>query len=141
MPLIRYRVEDIGSPLTGTGECGCNLPLMEVSIAKESDIIRLANGETYMSGDLLYINSSVMKTYPSSILQFRVTQKAIDLFEIEVVPGNGQVEKAEQIFKQLMEKQLGGNIQVHFKRVTSIEREPSGKLRHFIPEINKSHQS
>lgn len=94
-----------------------------------------------MSGELLYINSSVMKTYPSSILQFRVTQKAIDLFEIEVVPGTGQVEKAEQLFKQMMEKQLGGNIQVHFKRVTSIEREPSGKLRYFISEINKSHQS
>ncbi len=137
MPLMRYRVGDIGSPLAGTCECGRNLPLMEVAVAKESDIIRLANGETYMSGDLLYINKSVMKAYPSSILQFRVTQKTIDSFEIEVVLGTGMVEKAEQLFEQLMKKQWGKNIQINFRRVPSIEREPSGKLRYFISEINK----
>lgn len=137
MPLIRYRVGDIGSPLAGTCDCGRNLPLMEVSVAKESDVIRLANGDSYMSGDLLYINKSVMQTYPSSILQFRVTQKTIDSFEIEVVPGTGQVEKGEQLFEQLLKKQLRKNIKIHFKRVSSIEREPSGKLRYFISEINK----
>jgi len=137
MPLIRYRVGDIGGPLAGTCDCGRNLPLMEVAVAKESDIIRLTNGETYMSGDLLYINKSVMKSYPTSILQFRVTQKTIDSFEIEVVLGTGKVEKAEQLFEQLMKKQLGKNIQIHFRRVPSIEREPSGKLRYFISEINK----
>ena len=138
MPLVRYRLGDIGSPLAGTCDCGRNLPLMEVSVAKESDVIRLANGDSYMSGDLLYINKSVMQTYPSSILQFRVTQKTIDSFETEVVPGTGQVGKAKQLFEQLLKKQLGKNIQIHFKRVTSIEREPSGKLRYFISEINKS---
>lgn len=138
MPLIRYRVGDIGSPLAGTCDCGRNLPLMEVAVAKESDVIQLTNGESYMSGDLLYINKSVMQTYPSGILQFRVTQKALDSFEIEVVPGTGQVEKAEQLFEQLLKKQLGKKVQIHFKRVPSIEREPSGKLRYFISEINKS---
>ncbi len=137
MPLIRYRVGDIGSPMAVTCGCGRNLPLMEVAVAKESDIIRLAKGETYMSGDLLYINKSVMKAYPSSILQFRVTQKTIDSFEIEVVLGTGEAEKAEQLFAQLMKKQLGKNIQIHFRRIPSIEREPSGKLRYFISEINK----
>jgi len=90
-----------------------------------------------MSGDLLYINKSVMQAYPSSILQFRVTQKTIDSFEIEVVPGTGQVEKGEQLFEQLLKKQLGKNIQICFRRVPSIERDPSGKLRYFISEINK----
>jgi len=141
MPLIRYRVGDIGGPLAGTCDCGRNLPLMEVAVTKESDIIRLANGETYMSGDFLYINKSVMKAYPSSILQFRVTQKTIDSFEIEVVPGTGQVEKAEQLFAQLMKKQLGKNIQINFRKVPSIEREPSGKLRYFISEVKKNHPS
>ncbi len=141
MPLIRYRVGDIGGPLAGKCDCGRNLPLMEVSVAKESDIIHLANGESYMSGDLLYINKSVMKAYPSSILRFRVTQKSIDSFEIEVVPGAGQVEKAEHLFEQLMKKQLGKKIQIHFKRVTSVERELSGKLRYFISEVKKNHPS
>ena len=82
-----------------------------------------------------------MKTYPHSILKFRVTQKTEDLFEIEVVPGSGPVDRAEQLFEQLMKKQLGKNIQIHFRRVPSIEREPSGKLRYFISEVKKNHPS
>jgi len=137
MPLIRYRVGDVGNRLEGTCECGRGLPLMEVSVAKESDIIRLENGETYMSGDFLYINKAVMESYPSSILQYRVTQKSLEIFEIEIVPGTGQVDKAEQLFDYLMKKQLGKNIQIHHKRVPCLEREPSGKLRYFISEVNK----
>jgi len=109
-------------------------------VVKESESIYLSNGRKYSSEIFDYINLAVMKAYPSSILQFRVTQKAIDLFESEVVPGTGQVEKAEQLFKELMKKQLGENIQIHFKRIASIEREPTGKLRYFISEV-KSHES
>jgi len=54
-----------------------------------------------------------------------------------VVPGSGPVDRAEQLFEQLMKKQLGKNIKIHFRRVPSIGREPSGKLRYFISEINK----
>jgi phenylacetate-CoA ligase len=138
MPLIRYRVGDIGSPVKGTCECGRGLPLMEVSVAKESDVIQLANGEIYMSGDFLYINKVVMESYPSSILQYRVTQKALDFFEIEIVPGPGKVDKAQHLFDRLIKKQLGNNIYIHHKKVSNIEREPSGKLRYFISEVNNN---
>jgi phenylacetate-CoA ligase len=138
MPLIRYRVGDIGSPVERICECGRGLPLMEVSVAKESDIIRSANGETYMSGDFLYINKAVMESYPSSILQYRVTQKTLDFFEIEIVPGTEKVDKAEQLFAHLMKKQIGKNIHINYKRVTKIERETSGKLRYFISELSEN---
>ncbi len=138
MPLIRYRVGDRGSPLSGSCACGRGLPLMELSGAKESDIIRLANGKTYMSGDFLYINKAIMKAYPFSILQFRVVQKAIDFFQIEVVPGEGSVDEAEQLFKTLMKQQLGDNIQIHFIRVPHIKSDLTGKLRYFVSEINTS---
>jgi phenylacetate-CoA ligase len=138
MPLIRYRVGDIGSPVEKVCDCGRGLPLMEVSVAKESDIIRLSNGESYMSGDFLYINKVVMESYPSSILQYRVIQKAVDFFEIEIVPGAGEVDKAQNLFDRLMKKQLGNKIQIHHKRVSNIEREPSGKLRYFISDLNKN---
>lgn len=137
MPLIRYRVGDIGSPLLGTCGCGRGLPLMEVSVSKESEVVRLANGEIYSSEIFDYINLAVMKACPSSILQFRVTQKSVDLFEIEVVPGTGSVNSAEELFKKLMKKQLGARIQIHFKRVPGIERDPSGKLRYFVSEVNR----
>jgi phenylacetate-CoA ligase len=141
MPLIRYRVGDIGSPLSGTCECGRSLPLMEVSVAKESDRILLKNGESYMSGDFLYINKAVTEAYPHSILQFRVTQKSVDLFEIEVVPGAESIDRAEELFKKLTKKQLGASIRIYFKRVSGIERDPSGKLRYFVSEVNRGYTS
>jgi len=114
---------------------------MNVSLAKESDFIRLADGKILSSEIFDYINLAVMKAHPYSILKFRVTQKTEDLFEIEVVPGSGPMEKAEQLFAQLLKKQLGKNIQIHFTTVTSIEREPSGKLRYFISEVKKNRPS
>jgi hypothetical protein len=114
---------------------------MDVLVAKESDRIRLTNGEFYMSGDLLYIHKAVMEAYPNTILQFRVTQSAVNRFDIEVVPGRGSIDKAEQLFNHLMKKWIGTDIQIHFNRVEEIEREPSGKLRYFISKINKSSQS
>ena len=137
MPLIRYRVGDTGGHVSGICPCGRSLPLMNVSVAKESDFIRFADGKILSSEIFDYVNLAVMKTYPHSILKFRVTQKTGDLFEIEVVPGSGPVDRAQQLFEQLMKKQLGRNIKIHFKMVPNIEREPSGKLRYFISEIDK----
>ncbi|GJL65833.1 MAG: adenylyltransferase [Nitrospirales bacterium] len=135
MPLIRYRVGDLGSPLSGTCSCGRGLPRMGISVCKENDVIRLANGETYMSGDLNYISKTVMAEYPSSILQFRVRQKAVDIFEIEIIPGVQRVDRAEARFSQLMKEFLGNDIDVQLKRVPYIERERSGKLRYFVSDL------
>jgi phenylacetate-CoA ligase len=138
MPLIRYRVGDLGSPLTGECSCGRGLPLMQVSVTKESDVFRLTNGQSYSSEVFDYINLAVIQAYPSSILQFRVTQKELDSFKVEVVVGTAKPERGENLFGQLMREQLGKDINVHFKRVRHIDREPSGKLRYFISEIKSS---
>lgn len=135
MPLIRYRVGDLGSPLPGICSCGRGLPRMGVSVTKENDVIRLASGETYLSGDLNYISKAVMAEYPSSISQFRVRQKTLDLFEVEIVPGNERVNQAEARFSQLMKEFLGKDIALQLKRVPHIEREPTGKLRYFVSDI------
>jgi len=135
MPLIRYRVGDMGGPLSGDCPCGRGLPLMQVSVSKESDIVRLADGKNYSSEIFDYINLAVIKAYPLSILQFRVVQKSLDRFEIEIVAGSGQWVRGKKLFEQLMKRQLMENISVCFDKVAAIKREPSGKLRYFISEI------
>ena len=135
MPLIRYRVGDLGTSLSGLCACGRMLPRMGVTVCKENDIIRLADGESYMSGELNYISLAVTKVFPSSILQFRVRQKTLKLFDLEFVPGPEFVDQAEERFCKLMKKCFGTNIQVRVKRVPQIEREATGKLRYFVSEI------
>ena len=138
MPIIRYRIGDEGAPLSENCECGRKLPRMEVSIAKESDKIQLLDGKFYSSEILDYINLAVLNEFPGSILQFKVIQKTCDFFDIEIVPGDKLVDKAESLFSNLLKKQLGGPINIRFTRVTQIRRESTGKLRYFISEVNKA---
>jgi phenylacetate-CoA ligase len=138
MPLIRYRVGDTGSPQEGICGCGRGLPLMKLLSAKERDFIRLANGKYFTSEILVYITRAVIKKYPSSILQFKAVQKNYHLLELEIVAGPAYLDEAETLFKNLLSAQIGNEISIHFKLVSSIKREPSGKLRYFISEIGQS---
>ncbi len=138
MPLIRYRIGDFGSSLDEICSCGRKLPLMHVSVGKESDIINLSNGKKYSSEIFDYINLAIMKAHPDSIKQFRATQKKFDDFEIEIKTGSGSTKEAKALFESLLKKELGPEVQIHFRVVKEIEREPSGKLRYFISEVNKS---
>ena len=136
MPLIRYKVGDFGAGLSGICECGRGLPMMKVAVTKESDIFTLSNNKTYSSEIFDYINLAVSKAFPNAILQFRVIQKDMDYFEIEFVGGSERYKNGVKIFDDKMREKLGSDINVDFKKVNKIHREPSGKLRYFISEIN-----
>ena len=138
MPLIRYRIGDFGSSSDEACSCGRKLPLMDVSIGKESEIINLPNGKKYSSEIFDYINLAIMKAYPDSIKQFRATQKKVDRFEIEIKPGSGNTKGAKELFKRLLTKELGFEVSIGATVVKEIKREPSGKLRYFISEVPNS---
>lgn len=104
MPLIRYRVGDVGIHLVGNCLCGRNLPLMKIVLGKERDFIRHPSGKRFTSEILVYITRAVGKKYPSSILHFRAVQKNLNLLEIEIVCGHGSVDRAESLFRELLKK-------------------------------------
>jgi phenylacetate-CoA ligase len=136
MPLIRYRVGDFGASLSEICRCGRQLPLMEVSVGKESDIFLLSNGKKYSSEIFDYINLAVIKSYPRSIEQFRVIQKDYDRFKIQLRLGTNNSKRAEALFERLLRDELGPEVQIHLEKVKNINREASGKLRYFISEVN-----
>jgi phenylacetate-CoA ligase len=138
LPIIRYRVGDMGMPLAEDCACGRGLPLMQVSVSKESDMVRLSGGNRYSSEIFDYINLAVMKRHPLSIHQFRVNQKTPNRFDIEIVAGPGQCEPGCRMFEHLMKKQMGSDIEVCFKKVDAIQRESSGKLRYFRSDVAAS---
>ena len=136
MPLIRYKIGDRGALLSGVCSCGRRLPLMKVTVAKESDIFRLFNQKTYSSEIFDYINIAVLEKYPNSILQFRVVQKTLEDFEVEFIKGSESCEFAKDLFLQKIRQELGKDIKVNFKEVKKIVREATGKKRYFISNIN-----
>jgi phenylacetate-CoA ligase len=109
---------------------------MNVSVAKESDIFRTGNGKMYSSEIFDYINLAVLKAYPSSIFQFRVVQKSLNEFEVDIISGSQQTGNAVELFSRLIKQQVGEDVRLVFREVDEIKREPTGKLRYFISELN-----
>lgn len=137
MPLIRYRVGDIGRALPGTCACGRGLPLMDVSVGKERDFILTPDGKRHTSEILVYMTRAINQRLPDAILHFRAVQHRIDALEIEIVASPEKSAAAQSMLRSLLERQLGSQLQVDIRIVKKIERESSGKLRYFISHCNK----
>ena len=82
MPLVRYAIGDIGIPSDHGCTCGRTLPLMEMVEGRKDSFLVLPNGQI-LSPRSFTIAISTFKLY-SQIEQFRVVQKKVDLFEIQI---------------------------------------------------------
>jgi phenylacetate-CoA ligase len=138
MPLIRYRVGDIGRAVPVICACGRGLPVMQLEAAKERDFVRLPNGERHTSEIFVYITKAVLQKFPSAILHFKVVQKITYSIEIRIVPGVKQIDSALDLYSRLLKKQLGNDIDFSFIIGNNIERDRTGKLRYFVSEIEEN---
>jgi phenylacetate-CoA ligase len=82
MPLIRYEIGDIGTESVETCSCGRKLPLMKVIEGRSDSVIQLSDGRL-ISPRAFTVTMSMFKYY-ERIDQYRIIQKKIDAFELEV---------------------------------------------------------
>lgn len=135
MPFIRYKIGDLGSPRAEICPCGRGLPLMELNTAKLEDVILTSKGKIFSSKLFDYINLALMEKNIKGIRQFKVYQKSIDMFYIEVIKDTEFSNRAVEFFIQKMREFIGENIEINIKFVSRIPREKTGKLRYFVSEI------
>ena len=130
MPLIRYKIGDIGEMSDEQCTCGVSLPLLKIVEGREDDFL--------ISQDGRLIPPTVFFPYPfenfSGIKQFRVIQESREKLTIQLVAEkdfgqNPQIfEKATKEIRRL----FGENMIVDFQILESIPRDPSKKLRKII---------
>jgi len=125
MPLIRYKVDDIGTPSNDSCPCGRGLPLIKVLEGRFEDFIILPNGRI--------ISPIVVSRYFENIegiAEYRIIQEAKDNFIIKLVL---KERHNDDIFLQLRErlsKGLGEDVTINIKVVDAIPR--NGKLRRVV---------
>lgn len=136
MPFIRYKIGDLGSPRDELCPCGRGLPLMELETAKLEDVILTSEGKIFSSKLFDYINLALMAKNIRGIKQFKVYQKSVDTFYIQMVRNSEFSNKAIEFFVQKMREFLGENIKINIEFVPEIPREKTGKLRYFVSEID-----
>ncbi len=134
-PIIRYEIGDYASLSGEDCTCGIHLSLLKNIIGRTSDIIFTPNGKSYHSIILYYI----LKEYTDKwggVNQFKVYQKKIDQLELHIVKGNEYDKNGELWLKKKIQEKFSTDMQVIFVYPDKIEREPSGKLRDFVSNLN-----
>jgi phenylacetate-CoA ligase len=133
MPLIRYRVGDIGVPIEKQCLCGVTLPMMKLLQGRAEDFLVATDGRA--------ISPSAFD-YPSRFLgnlerirQFRVIQEARDRLIIQLAVREKLDNQTFERARKEIQKLLGSDMQVEFQVVDKIDKDPSGKLRSVISRL------
>lgn len=123
MPFIRYAVGDIGIPTDEECACGRKLPLMKIIEGRSDSLLLLPNGRTLSPRAFtIAINKFQLSKY---IEQFRVIQKKIGRFEIQIKIQNQNVNRTS-VEKELVE---------HLKKMFHMEMEEIVFDIKFVKEI------
>jgi len=136
MPFIRYRIEDVGTPLEGRCGCGRSLPLMDSLGGRVTDFLITPEG-VKVSGASVTI--ALIANVPG-LAQAQFIQHESASLTMKVVRRDTFNEESLTFLKTELPKYFGPSMKVNIEYVEAIPREPSGKYRFSICTIKKAKQ-
>jgi phenylacetate-CoA ligase len=123
MPFIRYAIGDVGIPTDEECACGRKLPLMKIVEGRSDSLLFLPNGRTLSPRTFtIAMNKFKLSKY---IEQFRVIQKKIDYFEIQIKIQDENANRTS-VERELVE---------HLRKMLNIEMEEITFDVRFVEEI------
>lgn len=133
MPLIRYRIGDIGIKLPKNKYPNARklkLPLIQKIIGRDTDIVK-----TY-SGKKLVVHSftGIFEHIPQ-IKQFCIIQKNLHGIDIKIIPGKGFNRKILSSIEVLIKKETEDDFMIKFILVKNITPTKSGKPQIIISKL------
>jgi phenylacetate-CoA ligase len=123
MPLIRYRIGDIGRALDGPCTCGRGFPLMAGITCRARDVFQTRDGARLLPDRLV----SLLQEHPAVRL-FQIVQAADLRIEARIVPDPARwtdATPAELI--PLLSGAMGHAADIHVVRTDRVTLEPNGK--------------
>ena len=130
MPLIRYKIGDMGIPSVKKCSCGRGLPLMEKLEGRTEDFIKLPNGKIIAPTTFWVVMRDIR-----GIRQYRIVQEEVDKIIVFIVPGKDLgLEVANRVQEQIRRIVKNG-VHVHIRIVSELPREVSDKLRSVISKV------
>lgn len=128
MPLINYKIGDVGILTWKNCTCGRNWPILKQIDGRTNECIVLENG---------LFSPLVIEHYLeriSGVKKFRCIQEKIDKFTIKIIPDNKYtiqtVIEIQEIFRKLL-----GHVSVKINTVNFLSNEKSGKFKAFISKL------
>jgi len=134
MPFIRYAVGDVGVPSDDECPCGRKFPLMEVVEGRRDSLLVLPDGR--LLSPMAFRNA--LSKFFEKIVQYRVVQKRVDLFEVFVQVKEGV---DEGVFEKELTEHVktvlgfGDDVAIVVKFVDEVPLDKSGKLMAVVSEL------
>jgi phenylacetate-coenzyme A ligase PaaK-like adenylate-forming protein len=137
MPLIRYRIGDIGSWAPAPCTCGRNWPLLKEISGRVNDSFALPDGGTITGG---YFTMAFYEV--DWIERFQVIQEAPMLLRVRMVasrtgPSTEQRESDLRRIDETCRLVLGRDCVIRHEFVDRIDASPSGKFRHTVSHVSQ----
>jgi len=131
MPIIRYRVEDVGLLSESLCPCGRRLPLLQEVRGRTSDFIVTPEGRLVFGISVL----DNLTIHIPGFKQVQIIQEEIDHLHFKIVKGQGYSEESVRIFKQELPSYFGQKMRYDWEFVDEIPKESSGKYRFTICKV------
>jgi phenylacetate-CoA ligase len=131
MPLIRYRVEDVGVPSEKRCSCGRGLPVMERVVGRVADFLVRKDGGLVAGVSLIERTLTAI----SGIRQMQIVQESINKIVINIVKEPSFSENSEKELIYELNKVLGNSVNIRLVFVDKISQERSGKYRFSISHV------
>jgi phenylacetate-CoA ligase len=131
MPLIRYRVGDMGRMGQAVAcPCGRGFEIMEAIDGRDTDVVITPRGNRL----IVHFFTGIFEYFPS-IDTFRITQDRADSIHVEIVPRPDFVpEHWERIKKQILD-QGDPDLKIEMVLSRAIEPEASNKRRFVVSKL------
>ena len=131
MPLIRYRVEDMGVRSDRRCACGRGLPLMERVTGRQADFLKRPDGSLVAGVSLV---ERTLTAIPG-IEQMQIVQDELHRVQLRVVPARGFDATAERQLRDEFESVFGESVDIDIQRVEALDRTRAGKYRFAICNV------
>jgi len=127
-PLIRYRLGDYGALGFQKCECGRGLPVLQNIYGRSYDLIKTPSGRKIHPESVIYVFEDLQKK-TKLFRQFQAIQKSLTHIEVKVIPCDGFNSDTEIFLVDRLKRNIDSNINFTIKKVATLERERSGKMR------------
>lgn len=133
MPLIRYKVGDVGiAGETPMCACGRGYDVMQSIQGRDTDIVRTQSGNRL----IVHFFTGILEHF-KEIASFQVIQENLDSIILRVVPsGDFSAGTKQRIVDALREK--GADLNIELDLVKEIPLPASGKRRFIISQLDKT---
>jgi phenylacetate-CoA ligase len=128
MPLIRYRLGDLGRMSEAVCTCGKPYQVLERIVGRAYDTIVGLSGHKYHPESVLYVFED-LRNAGTSLPPFQAVQTRDGLLKLNFETDAHRMEQIADAVSAQIARAFQGDLEIQFGRVDQLAREASGKLR------------